>query len=71
MERLTCMATATPKTQIGDVIRAMTADEIAALELANNEVDARAQQESKRQTLRTATLAKLGLTADEVAALLS
>ena len=65
------MATATPKTQIGDVIRAMTADEIAALELANNEVDARAQQESKRKTLRTATLAKLGLTADEVAALLS
>ena len=65
------MATATPKTQIGDVIRAMTTDEIAALELANNEVDARAQQESERQTLRTATLAKLGLTADEVAALLS
>ena len=65
------MATATPKTQIGDVIRAMTADEIAALELANNEVDARAQQEAERQTLRTATLAKLGLTADEVAALLS
>ena len=65
------MATATPKTQIGDVIRAMTADEIAALELANNEVDARAQQESERQTLRTATLTKLGLTADEAAALLS
>ena len=65
------MATATPKTQIGDVIRAMTADEIAALELANNEVDARAQQEAERQTLRTATLTKLGLTADEAAALLS
>ena len=65
------MATATPKTQIGDVIRAMTADEVAALKLANNEVDARAQQEAERQTLRTATLAKLGLTADEVAALLS
>ena len=65
------MATATPKTQIGDVIRAMTTDEIAALELANNEVDARAQQEAERQTLRTATLAKLGLTTDEVAALLS
>ena len=65
------MATATPKTQIGNKIRPMNEDEIAALELANNEVDARAQQEAERQTLRTATLAKLGLTADEAAALLS
>ena len=65
------MATETLKTQIGEVIRAMTADEITALELANNEVDARAQQEAERQTLRLATLAKLGLTAEEAAALLS
>jgi hypothetical protein len=49
----------------------MTEEEIAALELTNNEVKAREQQEATRQALRTATLAKLGLTADEVASLLS
>lgn len=65
------MATETPKTQIGNEIRVMTADEVAALELANDEVDVRAQQEADRKALRIATLTKLGLTADEVAALLS
>jgi hypothetical protein len=64
------MAT-TYKTQDGDEIRPMTDDEIIALKLANNEVEAREQQEANRQALRIATLAKLGLTADEVAALLS
>lgn len=64
------MAT-TYKTQDGDEIRPMTTDEIMALEIANTEVEKREQQETKRQELRTATLAKLGLTADEVAALLS
>lgn len=64
------MAT-TYKTQIGDQIREMTADEITALEVANSEVEAREKQEIDRQKLRAATLAKLGLTADEVAALLS
>lgn len=65
------MATETPKTQIGDEIRVMTADEIAALELTNNENDARAKQEADRQELKKTALAKLGLTADEVTALLS
>ena len=64
------MAT-TYKTQDGDEIRPMTKDEIASLELAHNEVEAREQQEATRQALRTATLAKLGLTAEEVASLLS
>ena len=63
------MAT-TYKTQDGGEIRSMTADEITALEIANSEVKAREQQEANRQALRTATLAKLGLTADEVASLL-
>jgi hypothetical protein len=35
------------------------------------EAEAQAQAEADRQALKTATLAKLGLTADEVAALLS
>ena len=64
------MAT-TYKTFDGEKVRAMTEEEIAALELTNNEVKAREQQEAARQALRTATLAKLGLTADEVASLLS
>lgn len=64
------MAT-TYKTQDGDQIREMTADEIVALEIANSEVEAREKQEADRQTLRAATLAKLGLTSDEVAALFS
>ena len=69
-ERLAFMAT-TYKTQDGDQIRPMTADEITALEIANNEVEAREQKEATRQALRASTLAKLGLTADEVASLLS
>ena len=64
------MAT-TYKTQDGDNIREMTADEIVALEIANSEVKAREKQEANRQKLRTAALVKLGLTDDEVAALLS
>jgi hypothetical protein len=35
------------------------------------EAEAQAQADADRQALKTATLAKLGLTADEVAALLS
>jgi len=64
------MAT-TYKTFDGEKVRAMTEEEIAALQLANDEVDARAKEEAARKALRTATLAKLGLTADEVASLLS
>ena len=64
------MAT-TYKTQDGDKIRNMTAEEIAAYQLACDEVEAREKAEADRQSLRTATCAKLGLTANEVTALLS
>jgi hypothetical protein len=64
------MAT-TYKTFDGEKVRAMTEEEIAVLELTNNEVKAREEQEANRKALKTATLAKLGLTADEVASLLS
>lgn len=57
------------------VDREMTPDEIAAYETAISEnqtaKDAQAQADADRQALKTATLAKLGLTVDEVAALLS
>ena len=53
------MATAIHKTQIGDEIRNMTADEITAYQISCDEVEAREQQEATRQALRTATLAKL------------
>lgn len=55
--------------------REMTADEVAIYEtaMAENQAqkDAQAQADADRQALKEATLAKLGLTADEVAALLS
>lgn len=43
----------------------------AQLKADKAQAKAQAQAESERQALKTATLAKLGLTADEVAALLS
>lgn len=57
------------------VDREMTVDEVELYEAAMTEnqkqKDAQAQADADRQALKTATLAKLGLTADEVAALLS
>ena len=57
------------------VDREMRADEVAAYEIAIAENQAqkaeREQADADRQALKEATLAKLGLTADEVAALLS
>lgn len=53
------------------ITRDMTADELAANEAMLAENEARQQAEADRQALKAATLAKLGLTADEVAALLS
>jgi hypothetical protein len=49
----------------------MTEEEIVALELANNEVEIRAEKLATKEALKIATLEKLGLSADEVAALLS
>ena len=55
--------------------RNMTADEesahLAWATQVEAEAHAKAQAEANRQALKSATLAKLGLTADEVAALLS
>lgn len=60
---------------INGIEREATKEEIAEIEAtraeAQAEADANKQAEADRQALKTATLAKLGLTADEVAALLS
>jgi adenosylcobinamide amidohydrolase len=51
--------------------RPLTAEEQANLEAIQAAAEAEAQANADRQALKEATLAKLGLTADEVAALLS
>lgn len=65
----------TMKTNDNGVTRDMTADEITAYEawavIAQAEAEALAKAEADRQALKNATLVKLGLTADEVSALLS
>ena len=57
------------------VDREMTVDEVQLYETAiaenQKQKDTQAKAEANKQALKTATLAKLGLTADEVAALLS
>jgi hypothetical protein len=60
-----------PSIQIGDNVREMTDAEFAQYEKDQADFAAQAQADADRQALKTATLAKLGLTADEVAALLS
>lgn len=52
-------------------VREMNETELANLAQIQAEAEAQAQADADRQALKTATLAKLGLTADEVAALLS
>ena len=51
--------------------RDMNEKELAAYKAMQNSVKAQAKADADRQALKEATLAKLGLTADEVAALLS
>jgi len=51
--------------------RDMTTDELENLAQIEAETQIQAQADADRQALKEATLAKLGLTADEVAALLS
>ena len=65
------MTNETINIQIGDEVREMTADELAQWEADKAAAEAKAQAEADKQALREATLAKLGLNADEVAALLS
>ena len=52
------------------VVRDMNADELAQLELDKVSAKARADAQTAKQVARQAVLDKLGLTADEAAALL-
>jgi hypothetical protein len=60
-----------PMTQDGADVREMTDAEFAQYQKDAIEAEANAKAEADRAALKKATLAKLGLTADEVAALLS
>lgn len=51
--------------------RDMNEEELACYKAMQDSVKAQAKADADRQALKNATLAKLGLTADEVAALLS
>jgi len=63
--------TTRPTIQIGDEVREMTEAEYAQYEADQKEFALRIKADIDRQELKQATLAKLGLTAEEVAALLS
>jgi hypothetical protein len=60
----------TYKIQIDDLVRDATADEAAAIEAGHAEAEAQAEAEAAKLAARQAVLDKLGLTADEAAALL-
>ena len=62
---------ANPIIQIGDEARPMNEEELAQHQLDVQAKKAKAKTDADRAALKTATLAKLGLTADEVSALLS
>ena len=61
----------TYKIQIDDLVRDADENETAQIEARKAQHDAEKQADADRQALKAATLAKLGLTADEVTALLS
>ena len=61
---------ATYKIQINDEVRNATADEAAQIETAHAEAKAQAEAQTVKAAARQAVLDKLGLTADEAAALL-
>jgi hypothetical protein len=65
----------TPQIRIidGDTVidRDMNADELAAYKAMQDEAKAKAEAEANKANARAAVIAKLGLTADEVTALLS
>ena len=58
------------KIQIDDLVRDATADEAAVIDAQHAEAKARIDAETAKQVARQAVLDKLGLTADEAAALL-
>lgn len=57
--------------QINDEVREATADEIARIDAQRAEAEILEQSKIMQDELKAATIAKLGLTAEEVAALLS
>jgi len=59
----------THKIQIDDQIREATADEAARIEAAQAEAQAQAKADETKAAAKANALAKLGLTADEVAVL--
>jgi hypothetical protein len=61
---------ATYKVQIGDVVRDATPAEVAQIEATHAEAQAQAEALEAKAVARQAVLDKLGLTADEAAALL-
>lgn len=63
--------TTKPDIQIGTEVREMTDAEFAQYKKDQAYFAAQAQEDADRQALKTATLTKLGLTADEVVALFS
>ena len=65
------MATQTPKIQIGNEVRNMTADEIAQLEIDKAAHVEWLKEQKNKAKAKADVIVKLGLTADEVAALLS
>jgi hypothetical protein len=60
---------ATYKIQIDDLVRNATADEAAAIDAQRAATQAEAEAQAAKQAARQAVLDKLGLTADEAAAL--
>ena len=60
----------TYKIQIDDVVRDATAEEAAAIDAQHAEAEAQAEAQAAKVAARQAVLDKLGLTADEAAALL-
>ena len=60
---------AKPKIQIGDEVREMTDAEYAQWQKDNTELEAQAEAVAAKAAARQAVLNKLGLTADEAAAL--
>jgi len=60
---------ATYKIQIDDLVRNATAKETAAIEARNAEIEAQAEAQAAKAAAKQAVLDKLGLTADEAAAL--
>ena len=57
--------------QIDDVVREATAEETKQIQAQEAEAKAKLKADAERAKLKADTLAKLGLNADEVAALLS